>query len=492
MSAGGGNLFGTVAALAARWPDRPLVCARDGRWTAAEFAGRVRAAIDLLVAEGVQAGDVVCLACGSERQAIVFMLAVAAIGATVFTVPRSMPDELAASFIARLAARWLVVDGPQRAGLAANRIEISPAGISRPVTATGFVPPAAPTAPWIMALGSGSTGRPKLMSISHRSQLTRMRAGPGWLPYDDRSMLVTMVRMDFYAAKQRFLEAMFLGAAMWVDEFTPLLEAATPQATQPVALYATAFHAQQLLRLDAPGWQAFRRRIGCVMIGGSTVSMDLRRRIRDELCSRLFILYGTNETHTSTCTRIPQVFDTERTVGVPHPGFTVEIVDRADRPLPPGATGLVRIGSPATIDGYLGDDEATRDHFRRGWFYPGDVGRLTADGQVIHLGRADGMMVMNGINIFPAEIEHVVAAHPAVADCVALGIAHPVSESVPICVVVLRAGATATADEIRAFAQTRLGAIHPRAVIVAETIPRNDQGKLDAEALRRLVAAKLS
>jgi acyl-coenzyme A synthetase/AMP-(fatty) acid ligase len=487
----GGNLFGTVAALAAKFPQRTIVCARDGSWSAAELAARVRGAVDVLLAEGVRPGDVVFLACQAERTALVFMLGIAAIGATVFTVPKNMPDEQATSFIGTLAARWLVVDGPQRHALAVNRILVSTAAAPASASASGFEPPAAPAAPWTLALGSGSTGRPKLMPISHHSQLVRMRCGPTWLPYDHSALLVTMVTMDFYAAKQRFLEALFRGAPMWVDGFDALLAAAPHSTMPPIALYGTAFHAQQLLALRTPAWDALRPRIGCLMIGGSTVSMDLRKKIREQFCERLFILYGTNETHTSTCTRLPQVFDTDRTVGVPHPGFTVEIVDRQDRPLGRGVPGLIRIKSPATIAGYLGDDEATREHFRDGWFYPGDVGILTTDGQLIHRGRADGMMVMNGINIFPAEIEQAVATHPAVADCVALGIPHPVSESVPICVVALHAGAQASPEEIRDHARARIGVIYPRLVLVVDAIPRSEQGKLDAVGLHRLVASRL-
>jgi D-alanine-D-alanine ligase-like ATP-grasp enzyme len=177
-------------------------------------------------------------------------------------------------------------------------------------------------------------------------------------------------------------------------------------------------------------------------------------------------------------------------VGHPHPGFELQVVDAKDRPLPAGEAGLVRIRSATGIDGYLNDPIATAEAFRDGWFYPGDLGRLAAGGQLIHLGRADDLMIMNGINIYPAEIEQTLLIHPAVRDAAAMPIRHPVHQDVPVAVVSLHPGADAAAQDLLRFVHDRIGAHALHQIFILEEIPRNEQGKPRRDDIRAQIAAR--
>jgi len=141
-------------------------------------------------------------------------------------------------------------------------------------------------------------------------------------------------------------------------------------------------------------------------------------------------------------------------------------------------TGRVRVRGPGVVEGYWNDADATQASFRDGWFYPGDVGRMTADGQLVHLGRADHMMIYDGINIDPAEMESVLRAHPAVRDVAAMPWRSPLHQDVPVCAVAIHENSANSEQEFLQYARERPGRHGPAAVIILGRIPRNDAGKL--------------
>jgi len=141
---------------------------------------------------------------------------------------------------------------------------------------------------------------------------------------------------------------------------------------------------------------------------------------------------------------------------------------------------------------YHGDPIATARHFRSGWFYPKDLGCLTAAGALRLYGRADDMMNLNGIKIFPAEIERVLEAHPAVKAAAAFSKWSAAHGDIPLAAVELHDAASVTADELLEQARERLGMRAPRRILVLETLPRNASGKVVKRELVDLLASSAS
>jgi long-chain acyl-CoA synthetase len=127
--------------------------------------------------------------------------------------------------------------------------------------------------------------------------------------------------------------------------------------------------------------------------------------------------------------------------------------------------------------GYVDNPQQSALRFRDGWFYPGDLGLLRGDGQLVVQGRHDDMIVLNGLNIFPAEIERVLERHPAVAEAAALPLASLVHGQIPVAAVVLRPGEEVSAADLRRYCHQQLGLRAPRRVLVIERLPKNSQGK---------------
>lgn len=441
---------------------------------------------------GIGRGDVLAHSFADELAQFCCMLASARIGATVFSLPLKMPPLKRQHLLRQVRARHLATDmaGLQYSGL--KTIPIDPEFGSLPAMAAdiGLKDPD-PTAPWIIVSGSGSTGRAKLLPITHRQQWARMKAGQSLFPYESTDVLASLIPLDFYTAKGRYLDALTKGTPFVLHGRNRHAAADLIDRFKVTALYGSVMHAEQLLQSLPSSSQGAMESLTTLMLIGSTVSASLRQRIRDQLCSRLCVLYGTNESGPLCRTEVQDVYRVTGTVGRPHGDCLLEVVDANDKPVPAGQPGQVRIQGPTLIDGYFDDELATARAFRNGWFYPGDLGRLTPDGQLIHLGRSDDLMVVNGIKIYPAEIEQVLTAHPSVLEAAAMPLRHPVHQDIPVCAVSLLEGERVDEQALLAFARDRLGAHALHQVVVLDRIPRNDRGKPDRAELKAAIARKL-
>lgn len=252
-------------------------------------------------------------------------------------------------------------------------------------------------------------------------------------------------------------------------------------------LHCTPFGAGLLVRTFQEAGQPRFPGLANVRIGAAVVGPQLRAEVRRRLSPNLTINYGANEVGSIACGSTAVLARHPDAVGRALPWNEVEIVDPEDRRLPAGALGHVRVRGPAVVDAYVGTPEVTARRFRGGWFYPGDVGRMTEDGAIHLAGRDDDMMILAGINIFPAEIERVLETHPSVREVAVLAAISELLQEVPVAFVV--AEAPATAEELAAYARSRLGVRAPRLVFLIGNLPRNAAGKIDRPRLRSIAAA---
>ena len=153
---------------------------------------------------------------------------------------------------------------------------------------------------------------------------------------------------------------------------------------------------------------------------GDVMSRSLSERLRSRICSHVIQAYGSTEASMSTAAhaRISQIFRALSALSCrasPSRSLT-----RKGTILPPGAEGNVRIKSEYISDGYFRNPEESRLAFRDGWFYPGDLGMLNADGLFIVKGRAQTVLNLGGDKISPEAIELVLSQYPGVIEAAAL------------------------------------------------------------------------
>jgi len=231
-----------------------------------------------------------------------------------------------------------------------------------------------------------------------------------------------------------------------------------------------------------------------LVYGASPISEDVLAR-----CVRLFgckfwQAYGLTETTGAVVNLPPEDHDPDgankhrlRSCGLPGPGVELRIVDSVSRhDLPTGEVGEIWIRSPQVMKGYWHlDDETAKAIVEDGWFRSGDLGYLDADGYLYIHDRVKDMIVSGGENVYPAEVENVLMAHPAVADVAVIGVPHEKWGETAKAMVVRAADAEVTEQELIDFSRERLARFKcPTSVEWVDALPRNPSGKILKKDLR--------
>jgi acyl-CoA synthetase (AMP-forming)/AMP-acid ligase II len=218
----------------------------------------------------------------------------------------------------------------------------------------------------------------------------------------------------------------------------------------------------------------------------------LRRRTTEDLV--VIGIFG--QTETIACHRFwpakwPEVY--ERTaprvnyVGMPSPLLASDVVDELGQSVrdTPGVPGEAVYRSPTVTAGYYLNEGATREAFRGGWFHSGDSATVDEDGLRIMVDRFKDIVKSGGENVSSIRVEAVLHEHPAVLRAAVIGLPHSRWGEAVTAVVILRDGATATADDIIGHCRERLGGYEtPKAVVFAEALPETVGGKILKYKLR--------
>lgn len=221
--------------------------------------------------------------------------------------------------------------------------------------------------------------------------------------------------------------------------------------------------------------------IEMLMVSGGPLTSQLVRQARLVLTPNLWTGYGTTETDGVAQLDTAVALDDPSAVGFVFPWVHVEIVDPADRPLPPGREGLLRVRSAQTIASYHGDNDATRRNFRAGWFYPGDLGTISRQGLLRVTGRIEDIIVRGDLSLSPLPIEEVIRGVPGVRDVAVFPLPSAEGRQAICAALVLEPGIAAQA--VQSAAAATLGDRVPTRLFIVEQLPRSPNGKV----LRRIL-----
>jgi acyl-CoA synthetase (AMP-forming)/AMP-acid ligase II len=226
-----------------------------------------------------------------------------------------------------------------------------------------------------------------------------------------------------------------------------------------------------------------------VVYGGSPISETLLTECLETFGCDMAQIYGLTETgNTAVC--LPPADHVPgnprmRAAGRPYPGVQVKIIDSDGAPVPTGTVGEVCLHSPANMLEYWRQPEATARTLVDGWIHTGDAGRLDEDGYVYIQDRIKDLIIVAGENIYPAEIENVLAKHPAVADAAVVGVPDDRFGEAVHAFVVLRPGAEAGPRVLLEFLRDRIAAFKiPSRFEFVDQVPRNPSGKILRRELR--------
>jgi acyl-CoA synthetase (AMP-forming)/AMP-acid ligase II len=157
--------------------------------------------------------------------------------------------------------------------------------------------------------------------------------------------------------------------------------------------------------------------------------------------------------------------------GKPMPCWEIKIVDDNDKELPPNQTGEIIARGPV-MTGFYNNPQATAETIKNGWLYTGDTGKIDEDSYLFITGRKRRMLILKGQNIFPGDIEEVLATHPKIAEAKIVGIQDIIRGETVKAIIRLKPGETATEQEIRQYCQGRMADYKlPREIMLTDSIP---------------------
>ena len=222
-----------------------------------------------------------------------------------------------------------------------------------------------------------------------------------------------------------------------------------------------------------------------VFSGGAPLSGALARRFIARFGPVLFNFYGATETGVNTLATSDELLRAPGTIGHAIPGNELRVLDDAGRPVARGATGELWVKNDMLVAGYHRDDAATNDAMREGFFSVGDLAHEDEHG-LFHIdGRKRDMVITGGVNVYPAEVEEVLHAHPAIGEAAVVGVPDEEWGERVRAFVALRVGVHATPEEIVAHCRAALSSAKvPREVVVLDELPKNPTGKVLKRELR--------
>jgi acyl-CoA synthetase (AMP-forming)/AMP-acid ligase II len=486
------------AAAAVRSPDDLALVDEVGTLTFREVHERTNALADGLAADGVREGDAVAIMCRNHRGFVETLTACSKLGAHAVFLNTAFSGPQLAEVARRERPRALVYDeefaevlaqaGRRRKRYVAWREPGGPSGDPRleDVIARGSRadrrPPSAPGKAIILT--SGTTGSPKGATRSQPRSLDPVAALLSVIPLRARGRTVIAAPMFHAWGFAHLALALSLSSTVVLRRrFDPEATLSLTAQHRADALVVVPVMLQRILEL--PDEVLDRYDLPClraVPVSGSALPGPLSERWMDHFGETLYNLYGSTEVAWATIATPQDLREAPGTAGRPPRGTVVRLYGEDGRPVPDGATGRIFVGNEMQFEGYTGG--GGKDVLD-GLMSSGDVGHFDAAGRLFVDGRDDDMIVSGGENVFPGEVEDLLAGHEDIAEVAVFGVPDADFGERLKAVVVPRRGQALDEAQVKAFVKANLAGYKvPREVAFIDELPRTSTGKVLKRELR--------
>ena len=355
-----------------------------------------------------------------------------------------------------------------------------------------FGPSAASDDTMVILYTSGTSGRPKGVMLSDRNLTENVKQVFEWAAFDQHDIMLGVLP-QFHSFGLTVLTLLPLASgclAVYTARFVPAKLFELARAHKPTVFVAipSMFNAMLHTRkVDPTDFSSVRY----VVSGGEPLPDKVAETFFERFGKRINEGYGLTETAPCTNWCLPEEYR-PHSVGRALPRVEERIVAPDGRVLGRNEDGEIRIKGANVMQGYYNLPDLTASVFdEHGYFKTGDMGRIDDDGFLFITGRIKEMLIIAGENVFPREIEEVVAHHPFVKDAAVVGLQDPSRGEVPICFVELKEDVEWDEQAVRAFVRDKLPPYKvPREFRVVEALPRNPTGKIMRRALSELLKAE--
>jgi fatty-acyl-CoA synthase len=477
-------------------PDDIAIVDERGALAFGELDRRTDALANSLAVAGVRAGDGVGIMCRNHRGFVEATVAVAKLGADALYLNTAFAAPQLAEVVEREDPSALIYDEEfggllEQAGEGRLRFVAWHDGDCADPTLDEAIAAGARRRPdppdrvgRTVILTSGTTGAPKGANRSSPQSLDPAISLLSKIPLK-RGQVTHIAAPLFHSwGFAHFTLGLMLNSTLVLHRrFDPEASLAAIAANRADSLVVVPVMMQRILDLPA----ATRRRydtssLSVVAASGSALPGDLATEWMDQYGDTLYNLYGSTEVAWATIAGPAEMRAAPGTAGTPPYGTVVRLYDERGAPVAPGETGRIFVGNGFLFEGYTGG--GTKDEID-GLMATGDVGRFDAAGRLFVEGRDDEMIVSGGENVFPKEVEDLLARHEAIAEAAAIGVADDEFGQRLLAFVVPKAGFAVEEDELKDHVKRNLARYKvPREIHFLDALPRNATGKVLKRELR--------
>ncbi len=369
-------------------------------------------------------------------------------------------------------------------------------------------PPLVPIGPDDLAVlqyTGGTTGTPKGAMLTHGNIFANVVQTVGWTNptyvfSGEERYLVVIPYFHIYAFSVCMMTGLWIGAQQIIHpKYDPEQVLASIKQFRPTYFPAVPTVFVSLLNHPRVGEHGLEH-VRHFNSGGAPCPVEVLLAWEQRIGRPLTEGYGLSETSPVTHSTPQLAFRKPGSIGLPFPDTDIKIVDveTGTRELPVGEAGELCIAGPQVMKGYWKQPEESARVLRTGadgrvWFHTGDIATMDEDGYAYIVQRKKDMIIVDGFNVYPSEVEAVLYTHPAVRLAAVIGVPDAYhGETVKACIA-LKADTTATSEEITAFCRTSLTEYKvPTSVQIRETLPMSAVGKILYRVLRDEHAASLT
>ena len=343
--------------------------------------------------------------------------------------------------------------------------------------------------------GSGTTASPKLIGITRNSLAAQVDRDFELFSFKPLDRFYTWTAINFNTPKRRTLSALYNRLTVYLPRQKPenLLLFLSQRSIEHLAL--TTNQARLLVAniqsgeiLEAPLFPTIKT----LMVSSSVVYMGLRQKLMKWVSPNLFIGYGCNELGELTKATPEEVKQYPNTIGSPLSGVDIKVVNKGGGLCEVGQPGQIMIKKDFLKSIYIDNPGLNEELVKQGYFIPNDVGYFNKDGLLFYKSRSDDLIIFQGVNIYPAEVEEVLISHPAIEEAAVFPLITNEGEQVPFSFVTLSQPDLRISEyDILVWSRAKLGIKHPKRVFICEELKKTEAGKVIKRDLAKLALKML-